>query len=430
MIERYTLAKMEKIWDEENKFKKMCEIEVLVCEALCKLGKIPKASFERIRRKARVNVPRIKKIEEETKHDVVAFLVDLSEKIGPDAKYLHAGLTSNDVLDTTLGLLMKEASLLLLDDVKKLCLALRKQARAHKNTIMVGRTHGVHAEPITFGLKMALFYDEMQRNYQRLVAAGDTVSIGKISGAVGTYANIDPFVEAHVCKRLGLHSAKISTQVIQRDRHAHFLFTIALIGASLEKIAVELRHLQRTEVGEVEEFFSKGQTGSSAMPHKKNPITFERITGLARLLRANSIAACENVALWHERDISHSSVERIIIPDSTILLDYMLDKMTNLIKNLVIHEDTMLKNLEKTKGLIFSQQVLLKLMEKGMARMDAYQVVQRCAMKVYDEKRHFKKVLLGDRKVGEVLKPEEIEGCFDPDYHTRYVGRIFKKVGI
>lgn len=430
MIERYTLPRMAKIWSEENKFKKMCDIEVLACEALSRLGKIPKASLAKIKKKACVNVDKIKEIEKSTKHDVVAFLVNLSEKIGPEAKYLHMGLTSNDVLDTTLGLLMKETSALLLDDLRKLCVALRKRARQHKNTLMIGRTHGVHAEPITFGLKMALFYDEMQRNYKRLERAKEAISIGKLSGAVGTYANIDPFVEEYVCKQLNLAPDKISTQVVQRDRHAYFLSVIALIGSSLERIATELRHLQRTEVGEVEEYFSKGQTGSSAMPHKKNPITFERITGLARILRGNSLAAQENIPLWHERDISHSSVERIIIPDSTILLDYMLNKMTVLIKRLVVHKDNMLKNLESTKGLIFSQQVLLKFMEKGLARMEAYQIVQRCAMRVYDEKKQFKEVLVEDRKVSELLTFEEIEDCFSLDYHTKHVGRIFKKVGV
>jgi len=430
MIERYTLPRMGRIWTEENKLKKMCEIEVLVCEALSRLGKVPKASAERIRKKARVNVARIKEIEKETKHDLVAFLVDLSEKIGPDAKYLHVGLTSNDILDTTLGVQMKEASLLLLDGVKRLCAVLRKRAREHKHSLMIGRTHGVHAEPITFGLKMALFYDEMQRNYKRLEGAKEAVAIGKISGAVGTYANIHPSVEEYVSRKLKLKPDNISTQIVQRDRHSEFMSVIALIGSSLEKIAVELRHLQRTEVGEAEEFFSKKQTGSSAMPHKKNPITLERVTGLARVLRGNAMAAQENVALWHERDISHSSVERIIIPDSTILLDYMLDKMTNLMKNLVVHEDVMLKNLEKTKGLIFSQALLLKLMEKGLERMQAYQIVQRCAMRVYDERRHFKQILTEDRKVSSILEPKEIEDCFDLDYHARYVDKIFRKVGI
>jgi len=295
---------------------------------------------------------------------------------------------------------------------------------------MIGRTHGVHAEPITFGLKMALFYDEMQRNYKRLEGAKEAVAIGKISGAVGTYANIHPSVEEYVSRKLKLKPDNISTQIVQRDRHSEFMSVIALIGSSLEKIAVELRHLQRTEVGEAEEFFSKKQTGSSAMPHKKNPITLERVTGLARVLRGNAMAAQENVALWHERDISHSSVERIIIPDSTILLDYMLDKMTNLMKNLVVHEDVMLKNLEKTKGLIFSQALLLKLMEKGLERMQAYQIVQRCAMRVYDERRHFKQILTEDRKVSSILEPKEIEDCFDLDYHARYVDKIFRKVGI
>jgi len=430
MIERYTLPRMAKVWTEENKFKRMCDIEVLVCEALSKKGKVPKASVERIRRKARVNVDRVKEIEKETKHDVVAFLVDLSSKIGSDAKYLHVGLTSNDVLDTTLGLLMKEASTLLLDDMKRLLVSLRKQALKHKKTLMIGRTHGVHAEPITFGLKMALFYAEMQRNYDRLRRAKDAVSVGKISGAVGTYANTDPFVEEYVCKKLGLGPCKISTQVVQRDRHAEFLTTLALIGSSLEKIAVELRHLQRTEVAEVEEYFSKGQTGSSAMPHKKNPITFERVSGLARILRGNALASFENIPLWHERDISHSSVERVILPDSTIILDYMLDKMTNHIKNLVVHSDMMLENLNKTKGLIFSQQVLLKLMEKGAARMEAYKIVQRCAMKVRDERKQLKYALLEDKSVSGILTPDEIEECFDTGYHIRHVDKIFRKVGI
>ena len=348
MIERYTLPKMGEIWGEENKFKKMCEIEVLACEALSKLGKIPKTSLYKIKKNARVDTDRIKEIEKSTKHDVVAFLVDLSDKIGPEAKYLHMGLTSNDILDTTLGLLMKESSSLLLDDLKQLARALRKKAKEHKYTLMIGRTHGIHAEPITFGLKLALFYSEMERNYERLLNARDAVSVGKISGAVGTYANIDPSVEKYVCKKLGIEGAKISNQIIQRDRHAYFLSVLALIGSSLEKIAVEIRHLQRTEVGEAEEYFSKGQAGSSAMPHKKNPITCERIAGLSRILRGNAMAAFENIPLWHERDISHSSVERIIIPDSTTLLDYMLNTMTDLIEKLVVHEDVMLKKDRKS----------------------------------------------------------------------------------
>lgn len=430
MIARYTLPRMGKVWTEENKFKKMCEVEVLACEAFCRLGKIPKPSFDRIKRKARVSAGRVREIEEETKHDVVAFLAALSEKIGQDAKYLHIGLTSNDILDTTLALLMKEAGDILLDDLNRLGIVLRKKAREHKNTLMIGRTHGIHAEPVTFGLKMALFYDEIHRNYKRLLEAKEEVSVGKLSGAVGTYANIDPFVEGYVCKKLGIKPNAIATQVVQRDRHAYFLSVIALVGASLEKIAVELRHLQRTEVGEVEEYFSKGQKGSSAMPHKKNPITCERIAGLARLLRGYAQAAFENVALWHERDISHSSVERVIIPDSTILLDYMLVTITDIIKQLVVHKDVMLDNIEKTNGLIFSQQVLLKLMEKGLPRMQAYEIVQKCALRVINERSDFKKIVSENRDIQASLTPEEIEACFSLDVHTKHVGAIFRKVGI
>jgi adenylosuccinate lyase len=430
MIERYTLPKMGGIWTEENKFKVMCHIEILACEAYARLGKVPRAALAKIKKGARVDIDTIKELEKKTKHDVVAFLAALSENIGPEAQYLHKGLTSNDVIDTTQAVLLKEASRLLLADIRTFALTLQKKAREHKQTLMIGRTHGIHAEPVTFGLKLALFYDEMNRHYRRLSEARDEVCVGKLSGAVGTYANINPFVEEYVCKRLGIKPATSATQVVQRDSHAAFLSALALIGASLEKIAVELRHLQRTEVGEVEEYFSKGQTGSSAMPHKKNPITCERITGLARILRANAMAGLENVALWHERDISHSSVERIILPDSTILLDYMLRTMTDIIKNLVVHQERMLSNIELTHGLIFSQQVLLKLMEKGLPRMEAYAIVQRCALSVYDERKHFKEVLLKNKKVRDYLKAGEVEECFNATYHTKQVNRIFKKVGI
>ncbi|NQT46856.1 MAG: adenylosuccinate lyase, partial [Candidatus Omnitrophica bacterium] len=355
MIKRYTLPKMERIWTEENKFQKFCEVEILACEAMARLGLIPKKAAATIRRRARFDIEHIKEIEAKTHHDVIAFLIDLGESVGEDSKYIHKGLTSSDVLDTALSVMMCEAAEILHQGLTRLCKALRKKAHKYRHAVMMGRSHGVHAEPVTFGLKMALFYDEMKRNIARLKEAKETVSVGKISGAVGTYANIDPRIEEYVCKKLKLKAARISTQVLQRDRHAHYMSTLAIIGASLEKLAVEIRHLHRTEVDEAEEPFAKGQKGSSAMPHKKNPIICERVTGLARVLRGNAMAAMENVALWHERDISHSSVERVIVPDSTILLDYMLEKMVGVIDGLVVKTDSMMDNLNKNRGIIFSQ---------------------------------------------------------------------------
>ena len=430
MISRYTRPEMAKIWSEENKFRKMAEVEILACEAMAKYGLIPRKAYARIKRKAKFDVERIKEIEKETNHDVVAFLVNLSENVGDAAKYIHMGLTSSDVLDTALSVMMCEAAEIIIEDLDRLASALRRKAVKYKNTPMIGRSHGVHAEPITFGLKMALFYAETKRNIGRMKQALEAVRAGKVSGAVGTYANVDPRIEEYVCRMGGLKPSRISTQVLQRDRHAEYLSMIAVIGSSLEKFAVEIRGLQRTETGEVEEFFSSTQKGSSAMPHKKNPITCERITGLARILRANAVAALENNALWHERDISHSSVERVIIPDSTILLDYMLDKMTGIISRLVVYPDRMMRNIGMTKGGIFSQRVLLELIKKGLTRLEAYNVVQRSAMTARDSGEHFKDVLMRNGRVREYLTAGEIEDCFDLKYHLKHVDRIFKKVGV
>ncbi|MDB4349397.1 adenylosuccinate lyase [Omnitrophica bacterium] len=430
MIGRYSLPKMAGIWREENKFKKMLQVEVACCEAFAKLGQMPKEALPVIKRNARFDVERIKEIEKKTNHDVVAFLVNLSESIGDEAKYIHMGMTSSDVLDTSLSMMMREAADILLNDLRLFLKALRDKARRFKKTVMIGRSHGIHAEPTTFGLKMALFYDETHRNLKRMEEAKEIISVGKISGAVGTYANVRPAVENYACKRLGLRPANISTQVLQRDRHAQYLTTLAIIGASLEKFATEIRHLQRTEVGEVEEYFSPTQKGSSAMPHKKNPITCERICGLARVLRSNAMAAIENIPLWHERDISHSSVERIIVPDSTILLDYMLVKFTDIIQRLVVREEVMKENLEKTRGVIFSQRVLLELINKGLTRLEAYNVVQNCAMVSQRDGVSFEIILENDKKMRKHLTKEEIDACFDLNYHLAYVGDIFKKVGI
>ena len=430
MIERYTLPKMGKIWQDENRFCKWLEVEILACEALAKTGRIPQSALKEIKKKARFTVSRIRKIEKSVRHDLIAFLTNLSENIGKSARYLHFGLTSYDIEDTARAVLMREAADIIIDDLERLIAVLAKKAKKYKNTVMVGRSHGVHAEPITFGLKLALFREEMRRNSKRMVVAREEISFGKISGAVGTYAHVSPFVERYVCRRLGLKPAPLSSQVIQRDRHAQYLTTIALIGSSLEKLATEIRGLQRTEVMEVEEPFARGQKGSSAMPHKRNPIISERICGLARVLRANAIAGMENVNLWHERDISHSSVERIILPDSTILIDYMLNKMAEVIDGLVVYPENMRQNLQRTKGLIFSQRVLLELIKKGLSRERAYRIVQRNSFKVLRQGVEFKDALIRDRGLKKYLNPEEIEDCFDLRYHTKCVDRIFKRLGL
>lgn len=430
MIERYSLPKMSSIWQDEFKFKTMLEIEILALEALAKLNQIPKATVLRIKKKAKFNLTKIKKIEEKTQHDVVAFVTCVAQNIGSDAKYLHLGLTSSDLLDTTLGVQLKAASDILIEDLQRLRKVLFQKAKKYKEMVCIGRTHGIHAEPTTFGLKLALWFAETRRNLKRLLQAKEEVSVGKISGAVGTYANIDPRVEIYICKKLGLNPATISTQIIQRDVYAQYVATLAVIGSSLEKFALEIRHLQRTEVREVEEPFGKGQKGSSAMPHKRNPVICERICGLARLLRANVQVALENVALWHERDISHSSVERIIMPDSTIVLDYMLNKFIEVLEGLLVYPDNMLENLVKTKGLIFSQRVLLELMHRGLPRQQAYTIVQRCAMKSWRENSDFKENLFQDKKVLQYLNQKDLQRIFDLDYYLRNVNKIFRKVGL
>lgn len=430
MIDRYTLPRMGKIWDDQNRFQKMLDVELTACEAFAKKGLIPKGTVSDIKRGARFDLARIKEIEQETKHDVIAFIKNVSENVGEAAKYIHMGLTSSDVLDTGLSLQMRDAADLLFEDLKRLEIALAKKAKKYKNTICIGRTHGVHAEPMTFGLKFALFYAETQRNIERMKAARENINYGKLSGAVGTFANVDPWVEEYVCKRLKLDPAPISTQVLQRDRHAQFLTTIAIIGSSLEKFATEIRGLQKTEIREAEEPFSEGQKGSSAMPHKRNPVTCERIAGLARVLRGNAHASLENIALWHERDISHSSVERVIIPDSCILLDYMLNIFTEVIMHLLVYPENMLENLNRTKGLVFSQRVLLMLIGKGLSRLDAYDLVQRCAMGVWRENVDFKAVLTENIDVTKYLTAEEIEACFDMGYYTKNVHRIYRRLGL
>ncbi len=428
MIKRYTLPEMGKIWEDEFRFSTWLKIEVLACEARVQLGEIPKEDVEVIKEKADFNVERILEIEEETKHDVIAFLTNVAEYVGPESRHIHYGMTSSDILDTTLSYQMKAAGEILLANLKEFKLALKKRAIEHKKTVCVGRSHGIHAEPTTYGLKFALWYEESKRNIKRLEAAIETISVGQISGAVGTFDHLSPKVEEYVCEKMGLKPASVSTQVIQRDRHAEFLSAIAIIGASLEKIAVEIRHLQRTEVLEAEEFFSKGQKGSSAMPHKRNPIVSERVTGLARLLRANAMAALENVALWHERDISHSSVERVIVPDSCITLNYMFSLMTKLIENLLVYPENAIANLNITRGLVFSQKVLLKLVEKGATREDSYKMVQTPAMKVWgDKSTNMEKELLVSEDVRKYLTEKEIKEIFNTNEMVKNVDYIFAR---
>lgn len=428
MIDRYTLPEMGKIWQEEFKYKTWLKIEILACEARSELGEIPKKDVEVIKQKANFDVKKILEIEKTTKHDVIAFLTNVAEYVGPEARHIHYGMTSSDILDTTLSYQMKTAGELILKRLFDLKDSLKTRALEHKNTLCVGRSHGIHAEPTTMGLKFALWYEEIKRNIFRLQNSIKNISVGQISGAVGTFEHLSPKVEEYVCKKMELSPAPVSTQVIQRDRHAEFLSTFAVIGATLEKIAIEIRHLQRTEVLEAEEFFSAGQKGSSAMPHKRNPIVSERITGIARILRSNSIAALENVALWHERDISHSSVERIIIPDSCIALDYMLDLMNNLIKNLLIYPENMLKNLNITRGLVFSQTVLLKLVSKGLSREDSYKLVQSNAMNVWaDQNKNLKDELLNSDEVLKYLSKNEIEEIFNNKKMLNNIDYIFSR---
>lgn len=430
MIERYSRPEMVAIWTEENKYESWLEVEILADEAWAELGEIPKEDVEKIRRNAKINIDRILEIEQETKHDVVAFTRGVSETLGEESKWVHYGLTSTDVVDTALSYRIKQANKILLKDIEDFLEILKKKAIQHKYTVMMGRTHGVHAEPTTFGLKLGLWYEEIKRNLERFKRVAEEIEYGKISGAVGTFANIPPFIEEYVCEKLGLKCAPISTQTLQRDRHADYMATIALIGSSLEKFAIEIRGLQKSETREVEEFFSKGQKGSSAMPHKRNPIGSENITGLSRVLRGYMVSAYEDVPLWHERDISHSSVERIIIPDATILLDYMLNRFGNIVKDLTVFEDNMRKNMDRTFGLIFSQRVLLTLIEKGMKREEAYDLVQRRAMQAWDEQKSFKELVLSEDRIVTVLSNEELDECFNPNYHLKQVDYIFNRLGL
>ena len=428
MIPRYSRDKMNGIWSPENKYQTWLDIEILACEAMARKGDIPDKSLKNIKEKAGVDIARIEEIEKTTKHDVIAFLSSLTEKVGKDGRFIHMGLTSSDILDTSLAVLLRDASQILIDDVNMLLSVLKGKATEYRNTLMIGRSHGIHAEPITFGLKMTLWYQEMERNLTRLVRAKDTISYGKISGAVGTFSFIDPSIEEYVCQKLGLKPAPISSQIIQRDRHAEFFTTLAIVASSIDKFSQEIRLLQRTEVREVEEYFAPGQKGSSAMPHKRNPVLSENLSGLARLMRSYALASLEDVALWHERDISHSSVERVIAPDATTVLDFMLDRFTELVQNLVIYPDRMLANLNMTKGVIFSQMVLLKLIERGMSREDAYGVVQRNAIRSWDEGTDFRRLLLEDNEVMSFMNAKDIEDTFRIENFLRHIDSIFKRV--
>ena len=428
MIVRYTLPEMGKIWQDEFKFSTWLKIEILACEARANEGDIPANDLEQIESKAKFDIKRILEIEETTKHDVIAFLTNVAEYVGTASRHIHYGMTSSDILDTTLSFQMKSAGELLLNRLNRLKEILKKRAIEHKETFCIGRSHGIHAEPITMGLKFALWFEETKRNIKRLTEAIENISVGQISGAVGTFEHLSPKIEEYVCKEMGLKPAKVSTQIIQRDRHAQFMSTLGVIGATLEKITTEIRHLQRTEVLEAEEYFSKGQKGSSAMPHKRNPVISERVSGLARILRGNSIAALENVALWHERDISHSSVERVIIPDSCIALDYMLDLVIKLVDNLIIYPENMTKNLNLTRGLIFSQTIMLKLVNKGMTREDAYKLVQTASMDVWNDKnKSLKDELNGSKEISKYLTKDEIEEVFNTKKILKNIDYIFNR---
>ncbi|WP_062052254.1 adenylosuccinate lyase [Bacillus sp. JCM 19034] len=430
MIERYTRPEMGSIWTEENRYQAWLEVEIVACEAWAELGEIPKEDVQKIRKNASFDVKRILEIEQETRHDVVAFTRAVSETLGEERKWVHYGLTSTDVVDTALSYLLKQANEILLADIERFIEILKNKALEHKFTIMMGRTHGVHAEPTTFGLKLALWYEEMKRNLERFKHAAEGVRVGKLSGAVGTFANIDPAIEAFVCKKLGLEPAPISTQTLQRDRHAEYLAALALIATSIEKFAVEIRGLQKSETREVEEFFAKGQKGSSAMPHKRNPIGSENMTGLARVIRGHMLTAYENVPLWHERDISHSSAERIILPDATIALNYMLNRFGNIVKNLTVFPENMKRNMTRTYGLIYSQRVLLTLINKGMVREEAYDLVQPKAMEAWEKGVQFRELVEAEERITNVLSPEEIEECFNYEHHMKHVDTIFRRVGL
>ena len=431
MIERYTLPEMGEIWTDTYKLKTWLEVEIAVCQAQAELGYIPSEAVEEIKAKANFDPQRVLEIEAEVRHDVIAFLTNVNEYVGDAGRYIHLGLTSSDVLDTGLALQMVASLNLILEKLEELTQAIRYQAQQHRYTVMVGRSHGIHAEPITFGFKLAGWLAEVLRNRDRLVRLRKDIAVGKISGAVGTYANVDPQVEAIACQQLGLEPDTASTQVISRDRHAEYVQQLALLGASIERFAVEIRNLQRTDVLEVEEFFSKKQKGSSAMPHKRNPIRSERLTGMARIIRGNAVAALENVALWHERDISHSSVERVILPDSCILIHFMLREITGLVKNLLVYPENMKRNMNVYGGVIFSQKVLLTLVEKGMNRESAYEVVQSCAHKAWNTQNgDFRKLIEADSTINQMLSSEEIAACFDPERHLKNLDEIYQRLGI
>ena len=430
MIERYTRPEMGAIWTEENKYNAWLEVEILACEAWAEIGDIPKEDVALLRKNASFSVDRILEIEQETRHDVVAFTRAVSETLGEERKWVHYGLTSTDVVDTALSYVIKQANGILRKDILNFIEILENKAKEHKYTVMMGRTHGVHAEPTTFGLQLALWTEEMKRNLERFEAAATVIETGKMSGAVGTYANIDPFVEQYVCEKLGLAASPISTQTLQRDRHAQYLSVIALVATSIEKFATEIRGLQKSETREVEEFFSKGQKGSSAMPHKRNPIGSENMVGMARLIRGYMMTAYENVALWHERDISHSSAERVILPDATIALNYMLNRFSNIVKNLTVFPENMKRNMDSTLGLIYSQRVLLALIDKGLARETAYDTVQPLAMKAWESQTAFRHFVDADEKITSLLTKEELDDCFDYNYHIQHVDMIFDRLGL
>ena len=428
MIRRYTRERMGRIWSDENKYQKWLQVELLVCEAWASLGKIPQEALEQIKAKARVDPKRIEELEQVTRHDVAAFVMQLEEAVGEAGRYIHMGLTSYDIVDTSLSLLLREAAQLILEDLDQLLEAVKEKAYQYKDTVMMGRTHGVHAEPITFGLKMAIWYEELRRHRERIERAKENISFGKVSGAVGTFAHVPPEVEEYVCRRLGLRPEPVSSQIIQRDRHGEFFCSLALLASSIEKFALEIRHLQRTEILEAEEPFGEGQKGSSAMPHKRNPIGAENLCGLARVVRSNCVAALENIPLWHERDISHSSVERIIAPDSTILIDYMLARLTRIIKGLRVYPEKMRENMELTRGLYHSQGLMLRLIEKGLSRQEAYSTVQRRAMEAWEEGKDFLALVRSDETIRKFLSEEEIKEVFSLKYHLEHVNFIFGRV--
>lgn len=430
MINRYTYPEMASIWTEENEFRTILKVEIHAAEIMGEMGQIPAEAVPVIREKADFSMARLREIEQETHHDILAFLQAVAENVGEEAKYIHMGLTSTDVKDTALGSMMNQACDIIIADLEKFRDVLKRRAAEHKYTVMIGRTHGIHAEPITLGLKFALWLDEVERDIERVKRAQKTVAVGKISGAVGTYANVDPKVEAYICEKMGITPAKLATQVIQRDRHAELMTTLAIVASSLDKFATEVRNLQRTDIREVEEYFHPGQKGSSAMPHKRNPITCERVSGLARVVRGNALAALENVALWHERDITHSSVERVILPDSFLLLDYMLRKFTNIVDKLLVYPDAMKANMEKTGGLVFSQRLLLALVDKGVVRETAYRWVQRNAMARWMEGADFKTNVINDEDIKKYLTPAEIDGAFEYSYYLRHVDTIMARFGL